>query len=412
MIYKFRAVTAILLLTGAASSAADNYQCDAGDPWCRSDATDSRGYVLIDTHIDVPYRMKKAWVDVTTATEDGDFDYDRAITGGLDIPFMSIYTPPKAEEDGSAWQIANQLIDGVEAITARAPDRFVMVHSVADAKKAHVDGNRIGLALGMENGAPIAGKLENLQHFYNRGIRYITLAHSKSNHISDSSYDENRQWDGLSEFGQEVVAEMNRLGIMIDVSHVSDAAFEQVMELSKAPVIASHSSARHFTPDWERNMSDDMIRQLAANGGVIQINFGSDFISQETREWSNTYKAIREPFLKANNFDDDSDAAEAFKLDYREKNPYAFTTLASVVDHYDHVIKLVGVDHVGIGSDYDGVGDSLPEGLKDVSAYPALIAEFERRGYSNSDIRKILGLNLLRVWQAVEDYASQAGSDQ
>ena len=159
-------------------------------------------------------------------------------------------------------------------------------------------------------------------------------------------------------------------------------------------------------------MSDDMIRQLAANGGVIQINFGSDFISQETREWSNTYKAIRKPFLEANNFDDDSDAAEAFKLDYREKNPFAFTTLARVVDHYDHVIKLVGVDHVGIGSDYDGVGDSLPEDLKDVSAYPALIAEFERRGYSNSDIRKILGLNLLRVWQAVEDYASHAGSDK
>ncbi len=204
---------------------------------------------------------------------------------------------------------------------------------------------------------------------------------------------------------------MNRLGIMIDVSHITDAAFEQVMELSKVPVIASHSSARHFTPEWERNMSDDMIRKLAENGGVIQINFGSDFISQDTRNWRNTYEDVRDPYLEANRFDKNSDAAEAFDLDYREQTPFPFTNISHVVDHYDHVIALVGVDHVGIGSDFDGVGDSLPEGLKDVSAYPGLVAEFEHRGYSTADIRKILGLNLLRVWQAVEDYAKdQSGS--
>ena len=378
---------------------------------CNADeGADAHGWILVDTHIDVPYRMNDVWVDVTGATGDGDFDYERAIAGGLDIPFMSIYTPPESETDGTAWQLANQLIDSVEAITVRAPDRFQLAHSLADVEAAHASG-KIGLALGMENGAPIAGKLENLQHFYNRGIRYITLAHSKSNHISDSSYDENRQWDGLSDFGRDVVAEMNRLGIMIDISHVSDAAFEQVIELTKTPVIASHSSARHFTPDWERNMSDDMIRALAKNGGVIQINFGSDFISQETRDWRNTYEEVRDPFLEANRFDKDSDAADAFGLDYREKVPFPYTNVSAVADHYDHVISLVGVDHVGVGSDFDGVGDSLPEGLKDVSMYPALIAEFERRGYSSADIRKILGLNLLRVWKAVEEYAASLDMD-
>ena len=368
--------------------------------------TDSRDWLLVDTHIDVPYRVNKEWVDVTNSTEKCDFDYPRAIAGGLDIPFMSIYTPPEAEEDDTAWHLANQLIDSVESIVQRAPERFMMVHSVADARSAHADKKRIGLALGMENGGPIAGDLENLQHFYDRGIRYITLAHSKSNHISDSSYDEDRQWDGLSDFGEQLVAEMNRVGIMIDISHVSDAAFYEVMELSKTPVIASHSSARHFTPEWERNMSDDMIKKLAENGGVIQINFGSDFISQETRVYSNEYKDLRDAYVEANDFKKSGEAADKFKEKYREENPFPYTTLSHVVDHYDHIIDLVGIDYVGIGSDYYGVGDSLPEDLKSVVNYPDLVAEFERRNYSDEDIQKILGLNLLRVWQAVEDYAN------
>lgn len=375
------------------------------------DGMDSRDWILIDTHIDVPYRINKSWVDVSGAAGDGNFDYDRAIAGGLDIPFMSIYTPAASEADGTAWQLANQLIDAVEAITARAPERFMLVYSVADANKANADANRIGLALGMENGAPIAGKLENLQHFYDRGIRYITLAHSKSNHISDSSYDENRQWGGLSEFGKKVIAEMNRLGIMIDISHVSDAAFYQVIELSKTPIIASHSSARHFTPGWERNMSDEMILKLGENGGVIQINYGSPFVTQEALGWHNVFKEARDKYLKTNQFDENSDAATAFQLDYREQYPFPYASISQVADHYDHVIALVGIDHVGIGSDFDGVGDSLPEGLKDVAAYPALIAEFERRGYSAVDIGKILGLNLLRVWKAVEEYSNSAAEE-
>ncbi len=153
------------LVISVSNAAMAETACEPGDPWCRGDASDSRNWVLVDTHIDVPYRMKEAWVDVTGATEDGNFDYDRAIAGGLDLPFMSIYTPPEAETDGTAWQLANQLIDSVEAMTVRAPDRFQMVHSISDAKQAHADANKIGLALGMENGAPIAGKLETCSIF-------------------------------------------------------------------------------------------------------------------------------------------------------------------------------------------------------------------------------------------------------
>ena len=241
----------------------------------------AKQYLITDTHIDVPYRLHDDWADVTRATEDGDFDYPRAVKGGLNLPFMSIYTPASMEEaDGTAdasYELANRLIDSVEALVARAPNKFMMVSSVADAEKAMQSG-RIGLAMGMENGSPVNHKLENIQFFADRGIRYITLAHGLSNHISDSSYDDNHQWNGLSLFGKDVVAEMNRVGMMIDVSHVSDDAFYQVIELSKAPVIASHSSPRHFTPGWERNMSDEMIQALAKNGGVIQINFGSGFL--------------------------------------------------------------------------------------------------------------------------------------
>jgi membrane dipeptidase len=194
--------------------------------------------MIVDTHIDVPYRLQEGWVDVTRGTDEGDFDYDRARLGGLNLPFMSIYTPAELEAEGGSFELANQLIDNVEALVGRAPEKFVLVTSTGEAEQARKQG-LIGLAMGMENGSPIEGDLENLQFFFDRGIRYITLAHSLGNHISDSSFDEERQWSGLSPFGREVVREMNRQGIMVDISHVSDEAFYQVLEITKAPVIAS-----------------------------------------------------------------------------------------------------------------------------------------------------------------------------
>ena len=364
----------------------------------------AQSLIIIDTHIDVPYRVADEWSDVTQSTQDGDFDYPRARSGGLNIPFMSIYTPAEAEEEGTSFALANQLIDSVEALVGRAPEKFTIVKSTKDAHKAMENG-LIGLAMGMENGSPIDGKLENLAFFHARGINYVTLAHSLSNHISDSSYDEERKWNGLSPFGKEVVAEMNRLGIMIDVSHVTDEAFYQILEISQAPVIASHSSPRHFTPGWERNISDEMIVALAKNGGVIQINFSSGFLNQEARIWYDTMDELRGKYLEANGLDESDDEAEQFEKDYRIEHPYPYATLDNLVANFEHVISLVGAEHVGIGSDFDGVGDSLPEGMKDVSDYPALIEALLKREYTVDVIQAIMGGNLIRVWREVEAYA-------
>ena len=366
-------------------------------------------YLLVDTHVDVPYRLEEEWSDVTEKTEEGDFDYERARRGGLNIPFMSIYTPAESEAEGDSFELANRLIDRVEALVGRAPKKFAIVKTTAQAEEATTMG-LMGLAMGMENGSPLDGKLENVAFFKQRGISYITLAHSLSNHISDSSYDEERQWNGLSPFGKEVVAEMNRQGIMIDISHVSDEAFWQVLELSKVPVIASHSSARNFTPDWERNMSDEMIKALAAKGGVIQINFGSSFLTEEAMLWYEQMDEAREAYLEENGFEKEGEEAESFGESYRVANPLPFATMDDLVAHFQHVIGLVGVEHVGIGSDFDGVGDSLPVGMKDVSDYPNLIKALLRLEYSIDDIAGIMGGNLMRVWRATEVYAQDGPS--
>lgn len=360
--------------------------------------------LIVDTHIDVPYRLEEKWVDVTKATEGGDFDYPRAKQGGLNAPFMSIYIPASLDNSASSTKLADKLIDYVEAIVGRAPDKFAIATSTAEVEEQFTKG-LISLPMGMENGSPIQGDLANLQHFYDRGIRYITLAHSQANHISDSSYDLRRKWKGLSPFGKELVKEMNKLGVLIDISHVSDAAFYQTIEISQTPVIASHSSLRAFTPGFERNMDDDMIKALGKNGGVVQINFGSTFVTKQANAWSKKRSAARTKVEKQ--FGKDSDEYKNFSETYSAENPLPYATLASVLDHIDHVVKLIGIDHVGIGSDYDGVGDSLPTDLKDVSTYPNLVQGLLDRGYSDADIVKILSGNLMRVWKINEDYAAK-----
>ncbi len=364
-------------------------------------------FIIVDTHIDVPYRMRVRWEDISQRTERGNFDFPRAIEGGLNVPFMSIYIPPDYETKGGAKELADTLIDMVENFTIDWHDKFSIVTSVTDVLNQSSSG-KILLAMGMENGSPIEGKLENVQYFYKRGIRYITLAHGKNNHISDSSYDEERKWNGLSPFGKEVVAEMNRVGIMVDVSHISDSAFYQVIEISKAPVIASHSSCRHFTPGFERNMSDDMIKKLAENGGVIQINFGSTFLKKEIYEKDvKNQKELLELREKSKMNPNDTLTRKSLENFRKEKHPgYADVKDAAV--HIDHVVKLVGIDHVGLGSDFDGLGDSLPVGLKDVSQYPNLIYELLKNGYSEEDIEKICSGNILRVWFEVERIASES----
>jgi membrane dipeptidase len=367
----------------------------------------AKNIIIVDTHIDVPYRLTEEWEDISKRTSRGDFDYPRAINGGLNAAFMSIYTPAELGNKGTSKTTAEKLIDLVEDVVKKNPDKFALAYSVADVTKQFNTGV-ISFPMGMENGSPIEGKIENLKYFYDRGIRYITLAHSKSNHISDSSYDENKRWNGLSPFGKKVVEEMNRLGIMVDVSHVSDSAFYQVLKISKAPVIASHSSCRYFTPGWERNMSDEMIKKLAEKGGVIQINFGSSFLKKDIREKSSVVYSYISNYISRNKLTPKEEKEFRTKY-YAEHNP-GYADVKDVVAHIDHVVKLVGIDYVGLGSDFDGVGDSLPEGLKGVSQYPNLIYELLKGGYSEKDIEKICSGNILRVWSEVEKIAEEKQS--
>jgi membrane dipeptidase len=360
----------------------------------------AREAIIVDTHIDAPFRLRNKYEDISLKTK-GNFDYVKAIKGGLNVAFMSIYIPAERQGTGTAKVLADSLIDMVESFAKSWPDKFVLAASVNDVRK-QFSKSKISLALGMENGAPIENDLQNVKYFYDRGIRYITLTHAKYNQLCDSSYDPERKWNGLSPFGREVVREMNRLGIMVDVSHVSDSTFYQVIALSKAPVIASHSSCRRFTPGWERNMSDDMIRALARNNGVIQINFGSSFVNDDYRK---TFDPLWK-YIEANNLKFGDPETQRYIKKYKSEHPVDFADVSEVVKHIDHVVQIAGIDHVGLGSDFDGVGDSLPHGLKDVSDYPNIIRELLKLGYSESHIKKVCSGNLLRVWEEVERVAA------
>ncbi|MEE9491482.1 MAG: dipeptidase [Dehalococcoidia bacterium] len=362
-------------------------------------------WIIFDAHIDVPFRLSQKIADISQRTDGGDFDYPRAREGGLNAAFMAIYIPPHYQK-GGAKALADELILMVEGFSNQWPERFTPARSVAEIRANFAQG-KISLPMGIENGAPLEGNLENLNYYYRQGIRYLTLTHSRSNQICDSSGDPQHQWNGLSPFGKQVVLTMNHLGMMIDVSHASDETFFQVMQLSAAPVIASHSSCRRFTPGWERNMSDAMLLQLKENGGVIQINFGSSFLNNDYLHNKLARERHIDQYLDFHNLQQGDEAARQYIEKYHQENPLQHADVSDVVDHIDHVVELIGVDHVGLGSDFDGVGDSLPNGLKDVSGYPNLIYQLLKRGYSEVDIEKICSGNLLRVWSEVERIAQQ-----
>jgi membrane dipeptidase len=362
----------------------------------------AQSMLIIDGHIDGPSTIANDGADIAAGDKVIDFDYARAKAGGLDAPFMSIYVAAAYEEKGGSRARADILIGLMEGVAAQNPDKFEIAYSPKDVRRIAGEG-KIALPLGMENGAPIEGDLDTLKHFYDRGIRYITLAHSKANHISDSSYDENEKWGGLSPFGFEVVRVMNNLGVMVDVSHITDAAIEDVLSVVRAPVIASHSSLRHFTPGFHRNLPDELVVKIGENGGVIMINYGSPFLTEEANTYSGPRDAARVAQEEKNGAAMTDEEHSAFNDAWRESHPYPYAGLDDVLNHIDRVVELAGVDTVGIGSDYDGVGDSLPVGLKDVSSYPVLIDGLISRGYGEAAIEKILGGNAMRVWEAVEE---------
>lgn len=369
-------------------------------------------YIITDGHVDLPYRLKvknfrleREYMGIPVSTKDGDFDYERAKKGGLDAPFMSIYIPSTYQQQPDKGKaLADSLINMINTIAEQIPDKFVRANSSAEVEAAFKAG-KIALPLGMENGAPVGDDLANVKYFYDRGIRYITLTHGKDNQICDSSYDTTLTWNGLSPFGRTVVQEMNKVGIMVDISHVSDSTFYQVMKLSKVPCIASHSSCRAFTPGFIRNMSDDMIKLLGKNNGVIQINFGSTFLDSTVRAANEANRKKLQVLLDEKKLKFSDSLAKPIIEEYQKLNPSLFADVETVANHIDHVVKLAGINHVGIGSDFDGVGDSLPTGLKDVSQYPNLIYVLLKRGYTEEDIEKICYKNVWRVWSAVEEFA-------
>lgn len=375
----------------------------------------ARRYIITDGHVDLPFRLKMAnfrvereYLGIPVATTEGDFDYERAKKGGLDAPFMSIYIPSSNQLlPDMGKSLADTLINMVRGIAAELPDKFALANSPAEVE-ANFRAGKISLPMGMENGAPVGNDLRNVQYFFDRGIRYITLTHGKDNQICDSSYDTTHTWNGLSPFGRQVVAEMNRVGIMVDISHVDDSTFYQVLQLTAVPVIASHSSCRTFTPGFVRNMGDDMIRALGKNGGVIQINFGSTFLDSTVRATNEQNREKLRALLTEKNLKFTDSLAKPLIEQFQKDNPSLFADVETVANHIDHVVKLAGIDHVGLGSDYDGVGDSLPTGLKDVSQYPNLIYVLLKRGYTEEDIEKICYKNVFRVWGAVLAHAGQA----
>ena len=368
----------------------------------------SKKFIIVDGHIDLPYRLKEAGylkkdkiLDLTKET-DGDFDYTKSKRGGLDAPFMSIYIPAEFQKSGGAKKLADSLINLVVKITNSFPTKFALANNPSDIKDNFSKG-LISLPMGIENGAAIEKKLENIDYFFERGIRYITLTHGKDNAICDSSYDSTKTWNGLSPFGRKVISKMNSVGMMIDISHVTDEAFYQVIEISRAPVIASHSSPRKFTPGFERNMSDDMIIKLAESNGLILINFGSSFVNELSNKKFHQIDRKVENWKIKNKINDIKKINKFKNRIIEEEKPFA--TIEDVINAIDHVVKLVGIDHVGFGSDFDGLGNTLPYNLKNVSDYPNIILGLLKKNYSEEDIEKICYKNLFRTWNEILEFS-------
>ena len=368
----------------------------------------SKKFIIVDGHIDLPYRLKEAGylkknkiLDLTKET-DGDFDYAKSKRGGLDAPFMSIYIPAEFQKSGGAKKLADSLINLVIKITNSFPTKFALANNPSDIKDNFSKG-LISLPMGIENGAAIEKKLENIDYFFERGIRYITLTHGKDNAICDSSYDSIKTWNGLSPFGRKVISKMNSVGMMIDISHVTDEAFYQIIEISRTPVIASHSSPRKFTPGFERNMSDDMIIKLAESNGLILINFGSSFVNELSNKKFDQIDRKVENWKIKNKINDIKEINKFKNRIIEEEKPFA--TIEDVINAIDHVVKLVGIDHVGFGSDFDGLGNTLPYNLKNVSDYPNVILGLLKKNYSEEDIEKICYKNLFKTWNEILEFS-------
>lgn len=361
--------------------------------------------LVIDGHCDTPSEYMQEPFDLSTARSSGHIDYARMRSGGLDAAFFVAYVPAdKAEHDAAAYGL--KIIDTIHQMVERHPRDAGFAASTEDIRKITSTGKR-AILIGVEGGHAIEDSLEVLRSFYRLGARYMTLTHSNNNHWADSSGAKGEH-GGLTDFGRQVVREMNRIGMIVDVSHVSDETFWDVIETTRAPVIASHSSARALA-DHPRNMTDDMLAAVGKNGGVVMVNFFPLFISKEFETaWEARSKALAAEIdaLKKRH-GDHAKAYWAAREDLFARHPIPPVPLTVVADHIDHMVRVAGIEHVGLGSDYDGIS-ATPAGLEDVSKLPALTAELQRRGYSDEQLRKILGENFMRVFAEVERVAKDS----
>jgi len=373
-------------------------------------ALDIHNRVLtVDTHADTPLRMIQPGFDMSERHDPREtgskVDYPRMIEGGLDAIFFAAFVAQDIRDDDGHSRAKNlclQMIDSIVTSTKRNSDIVGLALDPDDAYSLENEGKR-AIYIGIENGYPIGNDLSNIELYYERGVRYITLVHSSNNDLADSATDPNgSEHGGLSDFGSEVVKEMNRLGIMVDVSHGNDSLFYDAISVSKAPIIASHSNARVVT-NHVRNMSDEMLKLIAKNGGVVQLTMLADYLREVP---PNIERDSAIAVLRANMKQFDKMTQEEQRLarnayqEINDKYPTPSATVEHVVDHIDHIIKIAGIDHVGIGCDFDGGGGI--EGVFDASEVMNITIELVKRGYSENQIEKIWGGNLIRVFKEVQ----------
>lgn len=369
--------------------------------WQRALAIHRRA-IVVDTHNDVTTPMTNDDFDLSgTPPAPYRTNIERMKQGGLTAEFFSLYVRPWYVEHGGSTRRTLEMIDAVYRAVERHPRDLMIATSVADIRRAK-RLNKIACLMGIEGGHAIEDSLPALREFYRLGVRYMTLTWNNTNNWADANRDPKRH-GGLNDFGREVVREMNRLGMLVDVSHVSDETMSDVLDVSQAPVIASHSSARALS-DVSRNIPDDLLRRIAKNGGVVHVNFYSAFVDVKTvrpqsEERAKRLKAQQDAINEKYKDDPERRAEESDKLE--AANPLPPLPISRLIDHIDHIVKVAGVDHVGIGADFDGAND-MPEGAKDVSMLPNITYELLKRGYSEPDIRKILGANLLRAFAEAE----------
>jgi membrane dipeptidase len=361
-----------------------------------------RRAIVIDTHNDVTTPMTNDDYDLSgTPPTPYRTSIARMKQGGLTAEFFSLYVKPWYVEHGGSARRTLDMIDSVYRAVERHPNDLMFATSVADIRRAKRQG-KIAALMGIEGGHAIEDSLPTLREFYRLGVRYMTLTWNNTNNWADAGRGEKKH-HGLSEFGKEVVREMNRLGMLVDVSHVSDETMSDALDVSTAPIIASHSSARALS-DVPRNIPDDLLKRIAKNGGVVQVNFYSVFVdaktvSPQSAERDKRLKAQQDAINEKYKNDPERLAEESDKLE--AANPLPPLPISKLIDHIDHIVEVAGIDHVGIGADFDGAND-MPEGAQDVSMLPNITYELLKRGYSEPDIRKILGENFLRVFAAAE----------